>query len=177
MAQWRDALVALYCLPDDDWMGLTHAYFPAHAFDTYVIRDGWAFAQKGDGYLALTAARGMTFVRAGLAAYRELRSPGLHNIWLCQLGRRVLDGDFQSFQAHVLALDVAYDDLGVSWTTLRGDNLTFGWEGPLLRNGVVVPLEIDAHVESPYCVAEFPAAQMDIHVGDIVMRLKLTEDS
>ena len=86
MAQWRDALIALYRLPDDDWMGLTHAYFPAHAFDTYMIRDGWAFAQKGDGYLALTAARGMNFVRTGLAAYRELSTPGPHNVWLCQFG-------------------------------------------------------------------------------------------
>ncbi len=49
VAQWRDALIALYRLPEDDWMGFTHAYFPVHAFDAYELRAGWAFAKKGDG--------------------------------------------------------------------------------------------------------------------------------
>ena len=31
-------------------------------------------------------------------------------------------------------------------------------------------------MENPYC-SEFPAAKMDIRVGDVVMRLNLTEDS
>jgi len=49
VAQWKDALIAIYKLPDDDWLGFTHAYFPVYEFDEYVIRDGWAFARKGGG--------------------------------------------------------------------------------------------------------------------------------
>ncbi|MBN2391543.1 MAG: hypothetical protein JXR84_12535, partial [Anaerolineae bacterium] len=63
VAQWKDTLIAVYNLPDDDWMGFTHAYFPTAAFDAYCVREDaqghpWAFAQKGAGYLALTAAQG-----------------------------------------------------------------------------------------------------------------------
>ena len=44
VAQWKDVLIAAYQLLKDDWMGFTHAYFPIHAFDEHVLRQGWAFA-------------------------------------------------------------------------------------------------------------------------------------
>ena len=52
VAQWKDVLVAIHKLPEDDWMGFTHAYFPVYAFDEYALRERrerpqWAFAQKG----------------------------------------------------------------------------------------------------------------------------------
>ncbi len=67
VAQWQDVLIAVYALPDGDWLGLTHAYFPTYTFDAYTIRDGWAFAQKDNGYLALTAARGIALLETGHA--------------------------------------------------------------------------------------------------------------
>jgi len=33
------------------------------------------------------------------------------------------------------------------------------------------PLAGFKHYENPYCVAELPASEMDIHFGDYVMRL------
>ncbi len=85
VAQWKDTLFALYKLPDDDWMGFTHAYFPAFAFDDYVLRDNdggqtWAFARSGDGYLALTASTGLAWVTRGPGAYRELRAYGQETV-------------------------------------------------------------------------------------------------
>ena len=56
-AQWKDLLVAVHRLPEDDWLGFTHAYFPIHAFDEHEIRDGWACARVGDGYLAIRLQR------------------------------------------------------------------------------------------------------------------------
>ncbi len=171
VAQWRDALIALYALPDDDWMGYTHAYFPVHAFDDYVIHEGWAFARKGDGYLALTASQGLTFVRGGDGAYRELRSHGCRNVWLCQMGRAALDTDFATFQDRVLSLPVVIDDLAVRWTTVRGETLSFDWSGPLIRNDEPLCLTVEPMVENPYCVAPSPAETMEIRYGDVAMRL------
>ena len=74
VAQWKDTLVAVHKPPEDDWMGFTHAYYPVHSFDEYVLRDGWAFARRGEGYLALTAAQGIELVHRGSTAFRELRS-------------------------------------------------------------------------------------------------------
>jgi hypothetical protein len=171
VAQWKDALIAVHNMPDDDWLGFTHAYFPIFAFDEHALRDGWAFARKGDGYLAITAAQGLELITQGDNAYRELRSHGTHNVWLCHMGRAAQDGSFEEFQRAVLALDVQFEDLSAHCTTLRGETLAFGWEGPLLVNGQAEPITGFKHYENAYCVAEPGATEMDIMFGDQMMRL------
>ncbi len=162
VAQWKDVLIAVHRLPENDWMGFTHAYFPLYAFDEHALKDGWAFARKGEGYLALTAAQGLTLITRGLNAYRELRSYGQHNVWLCYMGRAAQDGSFEQFQKKVLALAVNFERLAVRCNTLRGETLSFGWEGPLLVNGKEQPITGFKHYESPYCTADWPASQMEI---------------
>jgi hypothetical protein len=171
VAQWKDALIAVHNLPDDDWTGLTHAYFPAYEFDEYVLHDRWAFARKGDGYLALAARQGLELVRRGLNGYRELRSPGQHNVWLCFMGRQALDDSFAQFQERVLALDIDWQELGVHCTTLRNQTLAFGWEGPLLVDGQEQPVAGYRHYDNPYCTTELFAPQMDILYGGYLLRL------
>jgi hypothetical protein len=104
--QREGVLVATYRLTDDDWMGYTHAHWPVHAFDEQTIRDGRAFARVGSGYVALSAARGLELVTHGPDAYRELRSYGRENTWLCLMGREATDGSFQAFQERVLGSDI-----------------------------------------------------------------------
>jgi hypothetical protein len=182
VAQWKDVLIAVHNAlpaPEADWLGFTHAYFPAHAFDAYTLREDaeghlWAFAQKGEGYLALTAAQPMQLIEQGPYAYRELRSYGWPNVWLCHMGRAALDGDFDAFQAKVLALDVAFEGPSVRCETLRGEQLAFGWEGPLLRDGEAEPITGFKHYENPYCVADVGAESMDIRFGNQGLRLHLT---
>lgn len=178
VAQWKDVLIAVYNLPEDDWMGYTHAYFPAYAFDAYDVRENaagqpWAFAQKDEGYLALTASQGLTWITEGPGAYRELRSYGRHTVWCCQMGRAAVDGDFETFQGRVLAQSLAFEELGIRFETLRGDTLSFGWEGPLMRNGEGEPLSGFSHYENPYCTTELGAPQMEIRSDQYLMRLEL----
>ncbi len=177
VVQWEDALVALYELPEDDWMGFTHAYFPVHAFDEYVLRDEWAFARKDDGYLAITASQGLTLMQTGETAYRELRSAGRQNVWRCQMGRAATDGDFAAFQAQVLALPVVFEESGVRWTTLRGAALSLDPTGSCLVDGEPISFELDTHIDNAYCVTEFPAGLIDIRYDDVVMRLDFTENA
>jgi hypothetical protein len=174
VAQWKDALIAVHHLPEKDWMGFTHAYFPTYAFNEYVLRQGWAFARKENGYLALTAANGLTLVRSGQAAYRELRSSGQNNIWLCHLGRTALDGDFATFQEKILALDINFNDDKVLCKTLRGETLAFGWQGPLLCNGKEVPLSGFPHYNHPFGLAEMPCNSMEIRFNEDLLRLDFT---
>ncbi len=171
LAQWQDALLAVYNLPAEDWMGFTHAYFPAHAFDEYALRSGWAFARKGEGYLALTASAGFQFMRQGSGANCELRSPAQQNIWFCQMGRAALDGDFAQFQEKVLRLEVIFNHLEVQCQTLRGETLAFGWRGPLLRDGKEVPLAGFPHYLNPYTAADLPCKEMEIRFQDDILRL------
>jgi len=180
VAQWKDVLVAIHSLPENDWMGFTHAYFPLHAFDEHAFRDDaagrtWAFARMGDGYLALFAARGLELIKRGDNALRELRSYGRQNVWLCHMGRAAVDGAFGDFQDQVLALEPRCEGLSVQTATLRDASLQFAWEGPLLVNGVEQQITGFNHYESPYGEAEWPAAQMDIRFGDQIMRLEFAD--
>jgi hypothetical protein len=178
VAQWKDVLLAVHQLDDDDWMGFTHAYFPAYAFDEHDLDTtesdhGWAFGRKGDGYIALTAANGLNARWTGPQAFLELRSYGKQNVWLCHMGRAAVDGDFQSFKEKILTMPVEFEPAGVRVTTLRGDTLEFGWEGPFLRNGEEPSLSGYPHYENPYTSTPFPAEQMDIEFSGQIMRLHL----
>jgi hypothetical protein len=179
LAQWKDVLIGLYNLPENDWMGYTHAYFPAYAFDETLFRTSpagarWAFARKGAGYLALTSSTGFEFIETGLSARRELRSSGRQTVWLCQLGRAALDGDFSAFLENVLALPMSLNGLAAHFTSLRGQRLSFGWEGPFEVDGLPQPLSGFKHYENPYSVAEFPCSQMEIRYEDYLLRLDFT---
>ncbi len=171
VAQWKDLLVALYCLPDDDWLGYTHAHFPTAAFDEYAFRGGWAFARVGEGYLAITASQGFTLVKNGPGAYRELRSIGKRNVWLCQMGRAAQDGSFADFRQKVVALPATFDGAHVSCTSLRGDAISYGWEEPWIVNGAIQPTEGFPHYESPYCLCALGAPEMEIVAGEWMLRL------
>jgi hypothetical protein len=178
VAQRRDALIALYNLPEDDVLGFTlaftHAFFPAYAFDEHAIEGGWAFGRVGDGYLALAATNGMTLVQTGHDAFRELRSAGPRSAWLCQMGRAAVDGSFADFRRAVVAGRVIADGLRVEWDTVRNEHLSFDWHGPLLVDGRPEPITGFKHVENPYALAEFPAERMDIGYGEDMMRLHFT---
>ena len=173
VAQWRDLLIALHQLPADDWLGYTHAHFPITAFDEYTLRRGWAFGCKGDAYLALTASAGMKLIKNGPGAYRELRSVGRQNVWLCQMGRAAQDGSFAEFQRAVLNLPVSFDGPGVSLVSLRGDPVAFAWTGPFRVQGTAQPLDGFPHYESRHCVCALGSAEMDIRFADWTLRLNL----
>ncbi len=172
VAQWRDVLIAVHNFPDGDGVAaLTHAYFPVHAFDEYCLQEGWAFARKGDGYLALTAAQGLTMTERGEQAWRELRSFGHENLWLCHLGRRAEDGDFADFQRRVLALRMEFTQLSLHCTTLREETLSFGWTGPLRVNGREEAITEFRHYENPYCTVDLGDSQMELIHGEDALRL------
>ncbi len=170
-AQWKDLLVAVHRLPEDDWLGFTHAYFPMHAFDEHEIRDGWACARVGDGYLAMTASAGLTLTETGRSAFRELRSYGQNNIWVVQMGRAETDGSFAEFVEKVTALDVTFEEDSVHLTSLRGESVDFGWEGPLLVNEKEEPISGFLHFDNPYSSTELGSEKMSIQFMDLLMQL------
>ncbi|MXZ19699.1 MAG: hypothetical protein F4Y84_03655 [Caldilineaceae bacterium SB0665_bin_25] len=170
-AQWKDLLVAVHRLPGDDWLGFTHAYFPTFAFDEHEIRAGWACARVGDGYLAITASAGLTLTETGRNAFRELRSYGQNNIWVVQMGRAETDGSFAEFVEKVTALDVTFGEDSVHLTSLRGESIDFGWEGPLLVNEKEEPVSGFLHFDNPYSSTELGSAKMSIQFMDLLMQL------
>jgi len=143
--------------------------------ELFKVEGNWAFGKVADGYIALGAANGLDLQMRGDNAFRDLQSHGTPNIWLCQMGRTALDGTFDEFMEKVKALPVKFDNLNVSMTNLRGEEIQFGWEGPLLVNGEEQPLSGFMHYENPYCHCELNAPVMDIAYGDGLLRLHFEE--
>jgi len=171
VAQWKDALIAVYRSQEDKGLDYTHAYFPTYAFSAHRLRDGWAFAQQGPAYLALRAANGIELVRRGPGAYAELRSHGRENVWVCMMGQAARDGTFAEFQRKVLGLDVALEGVSARVATPRGDVLSFDWEGPFLVNGDEQSLSGFRHYDGPYCSADWPASEIEVRTADYALRL------
>jgi hypothetical protein len=174
IAQWKDALICLYKLPEDDLLGYTHAYFPTFAFDEYHLENGWAYARKGDGYLAISASNMMELVALGDDANCELRVKGTQTAWVVQMGRRAQDGEFKDFCDAVRAHQVELDGADIKWKTMRGDQLGFAWSGPLLVNEQEQPLSFPKRFEGPFVDALFPAETMDVAYGEQLMRLSFS---
>lgn len=171
VAQWKDALLAVYQLPTGVWTDFTHAYFPTLAFDEWKLQDNWAFARKGEAYLALTAAQPVELVQRRPDALRELRSYGRQNTWICQMGSAAEDGSFAGFCARVAALPMTVDNEGVTFTTLRRETLSFGWQAPFTVDGQAVTLEGFPHLDHPNGQAQFPAQALDVNFRDYLLRL------
>lgn len=172
IAQWGDVLVAIYQLPQDDWLGFTHAFFPSTAFDEYEVHDFIAFARKGNAYLSLRALKPFEWITQGHTAYRELRSRGHENIWVCQMGQALIDKSYEAFKEKIQQQEINLQPLHARIKSIRGDVLEFGWEGELLVNGKEQTLEDPHHILNQYGLAEFPADALDIVYKDRGVRLK-----
>ncbi len=176
VAQHRDLLIALYALPESDPSGFTRAYFPTFAFDEHQLGKEWAFAAKGDAYIALGCSEPIELVQEGPAAYRELRATGHNVAWLCQMGRKADYDSFANFRKRVLAARFTYDRLSVSYRQLQGDTVTFDWNSALVVNGEAQQLQSANHYEGPNCVTDsWPASQMVVVHGEQAIQLVLAD--
>jgi len=81
------------------------------------------------------------------------------------MGREKLDGSFEEFQERVLKSQVSFEGLRVNCKTLRGEALSFGWEGSLTIDGREQPLDGFKHYENPFCVVDLPASKIEVNSG------------
>jgi hypothetical protein len=176
VAQWQDLLIAIYQLTDDDPLGFTHAYFPTFAFDEYELTENWAFARKGDGYLALAASAPFHLITEGRNAFREVRAPGHSAVWLCQMGDVDAYGSFDDFCSQMRASRPQFSDLAVACQH-QGRPITFGWDAPLTIDGQEQSLRYERHYDGRHCVAEWPATEMIAALGEDALRIAFSTES
>lgn len=159
VAQHKNVLAAIYNISTAPGLYLTnrlkftHAWLPRAAFDEVVERDGWIFARKGAGYLALRAKNGCRWADAepeGEGEANEVISHGLKNVWLCELGREAVDGSFAQFVARICQARVRFSALGVTYDSPSVGRFSFGWRGPLRVNGAEIALTDYPRYANPY---------------------------
>ena len=144
----------------------THAWFPKDEFDEVIEQEEWFFARLGDGYLALRSQQPCHWQRdEGENKNREIIAPGTQNIWICELGRKAVDGTFPQFVERIVKTPLTFDTRKVAYTSPSQGRLEFAWEGPLRRNGETVPLTDYPRYDNPYVQAAFPADRIEVHSG------------
>jgi len=171
VAQIENTLVAIYNSSTDSIIDFTHAYFPVVEFDEFAIQGNTAFARKGHGYIALTAKNGLEQITSGRTAFREIRSPGRQNIWVCQMGRAANDGNFSDFQEKISCQELTFDQLSLQLKTPKGDIFLFGWHRPLVYNNMQQDLSSFPHYHNPYTISGLPCQQMQITNADFLLKL------
>ncbi len=167
-AQYRNVLVSLYRIDrhpspsilEARHFGFTHAYFPRWAFDQVVEAPaegggGWIFGRKGNAYVALYSHKPYQWQTEGPDAGQEVIAPGLENVWICQVGRRAVDGSFEEFIAGVVQARLEVNGVSVRYDAPGVGEMRFGWNGSLLVDGRAVPLQGYARFGNPYTSAPF----------------------
>jgi hypothetical protein len=169
----------------------THAWLPKDRFDEVVENEGWIFARRGEGYLALrsqrpyfwntqsgvthqeeTAHTGIQLRRAPEDFEREVVAPGAQNIWICQMGRKAEDGTFEQFVHSISSAEILFSGLNITFHSPGRGLLRFGWEGPLEVNGVEIPLQDYPRYDNPYVQAEFDPAEINVAVNEDRLTLR-----
>lgn len=169
-AQVKNVLFALYKintapgLYHTDRLLFTHAWFPRAEFDEVTEQAGWIFARRGEGYLALHPPEGYRWEReAGSGEAVEVIAAGKETAWICELGRKAADGEFQAFVEKICAAPLLVRGLSLRYQSPSQGLLEFGWEGPLLQDGRPVELYDYPRYDNPYCQAPFDPTQIRIH--------------
>lgn len=157
-------------------MFFTHAWLPKDQYDDVIERDGWIFARRRNGYLALRSMKPYHWQdEPGEDQDKEIIAPGKENIWLCELGRRDTDGQFDEFIERICASRLEFNDLNVIFQSPSQGQLEFGWKGPLRQDGLEVPLNDYPRYQNPYTRTEFSSSLCAISCAG--KQLKLTFDS
>jgi hypothetical protein len=156
----------------------THAWIPKDQFDEVFEKNGWIFARKNEGYLALFSQHPYFWHEERLDINghnipqnpedfdREVIVPGKHNIWICQLGRRAMDGTFAEFWQNILNAKLITNGLEVEFHSPGNGVVKFGWEGPFTVNGEIVELDDYPRYDNPYVRADFDPNEIHVQANN-----------
>lgn len=189
-AQYKSIVVAVYNIQKIPALYVpirhffTHAWLPKNTFDEIAEKDGWIFARKGQGYLALRSQNQYRW-----ATYRtengdpkgcqdprpsdtEIIAEGAQNIWICQMGREAEDGAFEQFVESVSAAAVSFNGLNVRYQSPGHGLVEFGWDGPFIVGGVEIALHDYPRYDNPFVKAEFGSTEMSVAAGSHALNLQ-----
>ncbi len=156
----------------------THAWVPKDQFDEVIEQNGWIFARKDRGYLALTSQKpyfwneenleveGHTIRKNPEDFNREVIALGKENIWLCQLGREADDGPFAQFIETVGSAELTFNGQNVEYQAPGIGQVRFGWDGPLTMDREVINVENYPRYDNPYVQAEFDPNEIHIKANE-----------
>jgi len=168
VAQVKNVLIAVYKISRmpgiymTNKLFFTHAWLPRDCFDEVVEEKDWVFGRKGDGYIALRSQNSYYWQTEGDDAGCEIIASGLKNIWICEMGRSEVDGEFEAFIDKIASASIVFNGLNVAYNSPSQGLLEFGWQGSLRQEGKVVELGGYPRYDNPYSKADFPLSTLTI---------------
>ena len=142
----------------------THAYVPRDAFDELVEPgNGWIFGRKGDGYFALYSSRPAAWTEEGEWAGRELIAEKLPAVWICELGRREVNGEFGDFIDAISAANVFVLGTWVSYDSPSIGNVSAGMKLPFKVDGEKITIDEYPRYDNPYMHHEFGDNPLEVN--------------
>ena len=149
----------------------TVAAFPRTKFDEVIENKGWILARKNNGYIALRSQRPTQWTSDGIFDTEGLVADGRHNVWICQVGRQAIDGDFTSWCEKITSAKVQFNDLSVTYHAPDVGTIHFDWNKPLTVDGDKISLRDYPRFDNPYCYSEYNSGVYDIRYKNQQLKL------
>ena len=159
----RNVAVLLFQPGEVGWM--SHCYFERDRFDEIEESDGWLFARKGDGYVAIWSENGYEIGSRGQYAGRELICRAESNAWIVEAGRRADLGAFRAFIDAILQTSPRREDGQIVYASPSVGTIRMGWEGTIQRDDKDVDLDYPL-LDGPYGFSEYGSGLMTARYGD-----------
>jgi hypothetical protein len=168
--QHRDTVLVLHRIPEGDWVGTTHVWFPAALFDEWTQVGSWLAGRAGDGYVAIATEGGLRPQLTGDEALQCWWPRGSGRAYVTTVGRRAVDGSFADFVAALTEPDFAASrsEPAIGWTTRDGRVLHLAWSEAFTVDGRPAGLGPDGvvteppHLSNPACHQEFGAPRLEV---------------
>lgn len=164
-AQYKNVVVCIYNIPDDQKNDFSHAYFPVKAFDEVHLAGSWIFGRKGDGYVALYSTNPTELKADDRGEVCDVFAKGRRNIWICETGSKVRWGDFSRFIEAVTSASVRIEGMNVTYDSPSEGLISYGWEAAFTVKGEDSALRWKYRYDNPYCKALFDSTFVVIEKG------------
>lgn len=143
----------------------TEAIFRKKNFEEIIEQNGWVFARQGEGYLALKSQQPYRWSAKEVLGGEGMLAEGRKNIWICQMGRKAVDGDFRKWAEKISAAELHFDGLSVRYDAPGIGRAMMTWDDPLTVDAKPVAVTGYERFENPFCRSIWGSGRYDIHLG------------
>lgn len=147
---------------EEELLPYTVAVFRREHFDEIIEKNGWFFARKDQGYLALYSAQNATWTTDGVLTGEGLISQGRQNVWICQMGRQEVDGEFPTWIERIAKSQLNVDGLEVTFQSPGTGKATFGWETEFCIDDRIISQDDYPRFKNTYCNTPYEDAYYEI---------------
>ena len=173
--QHRNTLIALYDIAPGTNTEHIDGFFPGNLEQRLVDQNGWILCKAGDTYVAWYPLQDGVWSEEHDADKTDVRnfrfrSNHLQNGYVVEVRSKDEIGSFEKFCAAVKRLKptsiLKPGTVSVTYTTLAGERMSFGFPGKRMLNGKAVDLSATKLFDGPFLQAEVGSEKLLIKHGE-----------